>query len=267
MTSIQTVKIAEKKVVVQPCASGECVAPIITSAIAPEKKELINTTSGRSELVGKLVPAKEQTSNSVEIYLVSLIEIVKTTINYEESWDELIKIDALIPIQVPVRKSYDVYAIYINSDKPSEYRLVVNKDLDAYYAGKMEAMPFKTFRYVEMGIMFVEPKLMITDPLHYDDGTVMTTEVLLEAKKDSKALYVAVGHQEGQAGVEMHVFGIYTENQLSSYPLEFRFVLDPDRIQFYQTNGITAERNSELMEKEAEKRVETNGGLQILEDY
>jgi hypothetical protein len=245
-----------KKIVVLTVKQNEPEKEII---IDGETKEVAATTSARSEFVTSLVPSNIRKEDT-EIYIVNLTDIHKKTIDYENFWDSLLEVEdrPYVPLIVPNKCKYSLYAIYINSETPSEYRLVLDDNQEKYYKGETKTT-YNVLRYVVSGVIDVYPKLIILDPTNIEDGSVGNFDLWKSLIDQSKAVFLDVADCKKENITEVTVFGVYAKDQLDRFPFEYRIVIDPDRIKFYRDNSITEERNDQIMDEEEDARVNSDG--------
>jgi hypothetical protein len=227
-----------------------------------ETKEIAATTPARAEFVASLFPSdKDREDMDVsEIYIANLSDIHKKIIDYDKFWDVLLDTEerSYVPLIVPTREKYNLYAIYINSQAPLEYRLVLDSNQEKYYKGET-AETYNTLRYVNSGIVDVYPKLIILDPLSIDDGEQGNFELWKTLIDQSKAVFLDVVDCKQQDSTEICVFAVYSKDQPDRFPFEYRIVVDPERIKFYSDNSITDERNDEILDDEEDARVNSDG--------
>jgi hypothetical protein len=248
-----------KKVVVVTVKQNELEKEII---IDGEKKEIAATTPARAEFVTSLLVSDRQREDNdlSEIYIVNLSDIHKKKIDYDQFWDDLLNTEerCYAPLIVPTKEKYGLYAIYINSEVPSEYRLVLDDGQEKYYKGESKET-YNVLRYVISGVIDVYPKLIILDPLSIDDGEQGNFELWKILIDQSKAVFLDVGDCKKQDSTEVCVFAVYAKDKPDRYPFEYRIVIDPERIKFYKDNSITEERNDQILDEEDDARVNSDG--------
>jgi hypothetical protein len=237
--------------------------PVLTTSIASaaEIKDIVPVINAKIEKIGTFDGFQGE-----EMVAISLADISKAIIDHETTWDNLDDNGTLIPLVVPPNIIVDVYSLYINN-LLNEYRFVINPRLNKYYSGEIKENPFPIIRYVYQGMVNAEPKLMVTDPLYYKNGTAMEYEVLKEAMDRNCAIFLDIEHKSTGQFVQIDVFAIYGDMERSVYPLEYRFVLDKNRMEFYKSKAITEERNIEIIEEEEEiyeKTLVVEDGVKII---
>jgi hypothetical protein len=225
------------------------------------KKEVVATSTAVTKLIGPLF-LTNSTCDTSEIYVTNLTDIYKKTIDYENFWDTLIESQdtfSCTPLTVPSALKYNLWAIYIGSDTPAEYRLVLDKKQDEYYEGKITSSPYNTFRYLLVGGIESFPKIIITDPLQFKDGTTVTFEVLKGLMDMNKAIILDICDCKSNESKSVEIFQIYAVGQPTREPIEYRIVIDKDRRLFYKENCIDEQRNQEIMDEEDEGTTDESG--------
>jgi len=211
----------------------------------PERKELVSTSPGRAVLVGSLEPTGR------EIYGVSPSILVNRPLSYDETWDVYLDTFETYPMITPENKRFDVFAIYLDGTQPIEYRLVFHEKQNDYYLGKIIEPPFGSIRYVYEGKMIAEPKLLLTVPEFYQDNEMVTIDILKEAKRTNKAVFLDINHKTPGTAIKVEIYGVYGHEQSGRLPIEYRFVFTEERMNFYRSLAISLERNEELLQRES----------------
>ena len=156
----------------------------------------------------------------------------------------------------------NLYSIYLNSENPIEYRLVIDDDLNDYYMEKIEQNLYKNLRYVNMGFtdIYVQEnsQIAIFDPRNIEDGRILNRD-LIDQMSESKSILIFGPEECKEDILKIYIFAIFAPGQPNKYPVEYRVVLDKDRIKFYDDNSISEEENEKIMEQEDDETADENG--------
>jgi hypothetical protein len=179
-----------------------------------------------------IVPVKYGTvkTTSEELFTNCPGSLNRKEYNSDLLWDQLIRDDHAINISVPKSGEYSVFAV-IKDGKAQEYRLVINSDLRNRYESKSnDAIPDTRLEYE--GYLYVDPKLMITDPQSFVSGETITVDTIKKSVKDGESILCDFGVSENNNCILVYVFQIFDEDDDT---LEYRLTSNLELARFYAT--------------------------------
>jgi hypothetical protein len=265
--------LSQNDVNVPLCASGVSGGVSRSNDIQSDdiKRAVIEVKAAECKLVRQLKMSNwsmiEENGKTIgEIYIVNMFYISKMVVDYETSfWDNLIDPEtaACVPLTVPFKEGYNLWAVYTGGATPSEYRITLDKKWDDYHGGNTKTSPYTTFRYVNCGGLEGYPKFLIMDPHTILNGTEVKFEILKEWVDGNKCIVLDATDCNNKANniesAYMEIFEIYSPGQPYRSAIEYRIVLDKDRQEFYHKYAITPERNREIMDEEDAETADESG--------